>query len=108
MKFKTKDDLLELLKEVSKMSKTDKLYDAGYSLGYTTCAELSFQFFSERIEFYKRYKSNWIRFSTEHKEEFDVLYQKWENKYGFKRLSECLDYLFENWLFDYCFKDGLK
>jgi len=86
MKFKTKEELKE------EYYNTDKYgYQSRDSEFADIVLELAFKSFAERVKFYKKYD--------------DVPFQLKEDNYNLWLEFGNSGMMFEDWLFDYCFKD---
>ena len=92
--FKTKE---ELIKEAD-LDDNNEFTD-GYNLGFEEGLGVSFESFAERVEFYKKYRSNPISLKIE----YPNIYDTWNEIFSKKRKVTIENY--NNWLFDHCFGD---
>jgi len=87
--FKSKEELIKEYIEASKKYPYANNFEQYYDAGIRDGINYAFNYFSERIEFYKKYKN----MLPSELIQIDI----WK-KYSKKRMG-----LFNDWLFDFCF-----
>ena len=110
MKFKTKEELNNILTEVKDMTSNQNgtNFDKGYSLGFKTATDVAFKSFAERVEFYKRYKMPEELIANKTYNDYMYTLVFWDEQQKLCKIFLESEKGFNDWLFDYCFGDVIE